>query len=228
MCSVATDDFLGNDKRNGKPEASGEVPVDGLFRLKMSDGGPMFIFSPWISPWSHLDGARSDDLSNFIGLTNTKIALVPLVTSYVTFSDYPGNTERRSGTIEIETVLKLQKPLLILQHLSSRKELSCALSKFEDMLRHSIRTRVDNAVRRCKTCDTDCPHSKIAILFSGGIDSMIISYLAGLYVPEGQPIDLLNVSNSMRSVIVPSLETISRWIADVQKTWWYGKWCGVT
>lgn len=39
-----------------------------------------------------------------------------------------------------------------------------------------------------------CNHSKIGILFSGGLDSTILAGLADEFVPLGEPIDLLNVA----------------------------------
>ena len=43
---------------------------------------------------------------------------------------------------------------------------------------------------------TACNHARVAILYSGGIDSLILAALADKYVPEGEPIDLLNVAFS--------------------------------
>jgi len=43
-------------------------------------------------------------------------------------------------------------------------------------------------------CEFKCDHAKIAILFSGGIDSAILALLASKYVESDEPIDLLNVS----------------------------------
>ncbi|PNF32987.1 hypothetical protein B7P43_G16500 [Cryptotermes secundus] len=39
-----------------------------------------------------------------------------------------------------------------------------------------------------------CHHSKVGILFSGGLDSTILAALAHEFIPLGEPIDLLNVA----------------------------------
>lgn len=39
-----------------------------------------------------------------------------------------------------------------------------------------------------------CHHSKVGILFSGGLDSTILAALANEFIPPGEPIDLLNVA----------------------------------
>lgn len=58
--------------------------------------------------------------------------------------------------------------------------------------------------KMCKNClekaielsndEVNCTHSKLAILFSGGLDSAILASLAHGFLPLGEPIDLLNVA----------------------------------
>ncbi|XP_074641083.1 asparagine synthetase domain-containing protein 1-like [Tubulanus polymorphus] len=44
-----------------------------------------------------------------------------------------------------------------------------------------------------------CDHARLAVLFSGGIDSMMIAALADRHVPPDQPIDLLNVAFQLQA-----------------------------
>jgi asparagine synthetase B (glutamine-hydrolysing) len=55
--------------------------------------------------------------------------------------------------------------------------------------------------RQCKRLTIDilrpnngCEHAKLAILFSGGIDSTVLAVLADRILPINEPIDLLNVA----------------------------------
>ncbi|XP_064625702.1 asparagine synthetase domain-containing protein 1-like [Lineus longissimus] len=42
--------------------------------------------------------------------------------------------------------------------------------------------------------DVRCVHARVGVLFSGGIDSLMIAALADRFVPEDEPIDLMNVA----------------------------------
>ncbi|CAG8465843.1 2746_t:CDS:10 [Paraglomus occultum] len=60
-----------------------------------------------------------------------------------------------------------------------------AIDRFLELLSDSVRLRVINI-----------PHTvspRVAVLFSGGIDCMCLAALADTYLPENEPIDLLNV-----------------------------------
>lgn len=41
---------------------------------------------------------------------------------------------------------------------------------------------------------TNCNHPKVAILFSGGLDSAVLAAMSNNFVPLSEPIDLLNVA----------------------------------
>lgn len=66
-------------------------------------------------------------------------------------------------------------------------------------LSESVRTRVLHHKGFCITCaenSSECAHAKVAVLFSGGIDSLIIAALCHRHIPENDPIDLINVAFS--------------------------------
>ncbi|XP_013787823.1 asparagine synthetase domain-containing protein 1-like isoform X2 [Limulus polyphemus] len=90
------------------------------------------------------------------------------------------------------------------------------VSQFIEVLAEAVKLRVLNQPLLCKDClcnlisnDTDkskemtrkerkkmpvCVHAPIAVMFSGGLDSVILAYLADRFLPRHLPIDLLNVA----------------------------------
>ncbi len=77
---------------------------------------------------------------------------------------------------------------------------------FYDKLKESVMKRVKNLPNYCKQCSqqnhmkfsTDgsfrCEHSKVAVLFSGGVDSAVLAAMVDLCLPADEPIDLLNIA----------------------------------
>ena len=77
------------------------------------------------------------------------------------------------------------------------------LNRFESLIFESVKVRVECQPMLCKKCvedhkndDQKCVHSKIAILFSGGLDSTVLAALTDRVWPAEEPIDLLNVAFS--------------------------------
>ena len=52
----------------------------------------------------------------------------------------------------------------------------------------------DCVKRVLETKEPVCTHSKIAVLFSGGLDSVVLAFLASQYVADGDTLDLINVA----------------------------------
>jgi hypothetical protein len=71
----------------------------------------------------------------------------------------------------------------------------------------SIKSRVHCQPMLCKACvllhlngnQIKCTHSKVAILFSGGLDSSVLAALTDRVWPENESIDLLNVAFPLRT-----------------------------
>jgi hypothetical protein len=79
-------------------------------------------------------------------------------------------------------------------------------------LLESIKNRVHCQPMLCKACvllhligkSIQCTHSKVAILFSGGLDSSVLAALTDRVWPENESIDLLNVAFPLRAKNNPS------------------------
>ncbi|XP_058830048.1 asparagine synthetase domain-containing protein CG17486 [Topomyia yanbarensis] len=88
-------------------------------------------------------------------------------------------------------------PENVFDMLLSNESISSMCEELIEFLSQSVRERTTNTPPYCKQCiDTEalCPHSRVGILFSGGIDCTIIALLADQFVNQDIPIDLLNVA----------------------------------
>lgn len=78
------------------------------------------------------------------------------------------------------------------------------VDEFYQVLESSVRRRVENVPSYCKKCSRSdkrkfdselrCDHAKVAVLFSGGVDSAVVAALVDKCLPPDQPIDLLNIA----------------------------------
>lgn len=90
----------------------------------------------------------------------------------------------------------------VLRYLLKNREVNERVECLMDLLHRSVKIRVKKKPNYCKDCikivlsgeNVTCTHSKIGILFSGGLDSAILTAIADKYVPEDESIDLINVA----------------------------------
>lgn len=149
--------------------------------------------------------------------TNAELAEVPAHSIYqISFSKTPAIEAIHSRTsysinkeIPYENQLNWNKDCfadgnnfkqLFLQYINTWSK---ELNHFESLLLESVKARVECQPMLCKKCvedqktnDQKCVHSKIAILFSGGLDSTVLAALTDRVWPADESIDLLNVAFS--------------------------------
>lgn len=90
----------------------------------------------------------------------------------------------------------------ILQYLLKNQEVNERVECLTELLYQSVKIRIKKKPNYCLECikiilnggNVTCAHSKIGVLFSGGLDSAILAAIAHEYVPEDESIDLINVA----------------------------------
>lgn len=101
-------------------------------------------------------------------------------------------------------VIPSEPPDSLLSDLESSSIFQTISTTFLQQLQTAVQRRLINLpslCRQCKQSTTDllrpmngCSHAKLAILFSGGVDSTVLAALADRILPIDEPIDLLNVA----------------------------------
>lgn len=83
--------------------------------------------------------------------------------------------------------------------------------QLKNLLKLSVEKRIKAQPKHCKNCIKEmavCSHSRIGILFSGGVDCAVIAVLSHMLVDKSIPIDLLNVSfNEVSNYDSPDRQT---------------------
>ncbi|KAG8193386.1 hypothetical protein JTE90_012188 [Oedothorax gibbosus] len=110
--------------------------------------------------------------------------------------------------------LKLSN-LELLYRLSEISVLKDTAKAFEDILSEAVKRRVNNHSNLCKKCystregkspeKSSCEHASVGVLFSGGLDSIVIACLADRHLLKSQPIDLINVAFASNSSLKGSV-----------------------
>ncbi|XP_007541660.1 asparagine synthetase domain-containing protein 1 [Poecilia formosa] len=158
-----------------------EVPAAGVFRVDLKEFARSGSVSLEIFPWDHPDipSTSPESLPIYCLAVMNPAGLVlsapvpPLNESLPASSPDPLTESRLSGR-ELEELL--------------------AGSTRPDEAKRLIRVLSEAVRRRVQAPPPLAGSASVAVLFSGGIDSMILAALADRHVPAQHPIDLLNVA----------------------------------
>eukprot|EP00092_Neocalanus_flemingeri_P011417 GFUD01012303.1.p1 GENE.GFUD01012303.1~~GFUD01012303.1.p1 ORF type:complete len:580 (+),score=219.59 GFUD01012303.1:250-1740(+) len=164
-----------------------ELPASGLFSCSLSPGGQLgqVRLYPWDCMVDQVDSDKNTSLQYTISSQTIRcpVRLDQFNPSTVPASPLPHSDSDNS----------------LFQQLLSQPDIDTMVDQFTDLLRAAVRTRITNQPGLCKDCVTTklsspCPHSSVAVLFSGGLDSCVLAHLAAEQLPPGQPLHLLNVA----------------------------------
>ncbi|NXX06878.1 ASND1 protein, partial [Larus smithsonianus] len=187
-----------------------EVPASGIFKIDLKACASTTSLSLTLFPWKYsctevaieeifiniLDQV-SKDLPNHVRLmmNESKLCLrAPVMPLNKTISEASGerpdsNISNIIHTVSVETL----QGFLAEEH---KKKL---VHQFIDVLNEAVKRRVLSLFREQDQKTREVPSmsngkAHVAVLFSGGVDSMVIAALADKHVPLEEPIDLLNVA----------------------------------
>lgn len=108
--------------------------------------------------------------------------------------------------------------------LSEHAEIASSVAELDRVLLEAVRRRLCNHNLVCRLCIAkhrsrpadapECNHPSVAILFSGGLDSMVIAAFCARLLPKRRPIDLLNVSFQHQVHMIDSRTKTKRWFTS--------------
>ncbi|XP_071439642.1 asparagine synthetase domain-containing protein 1 isoform X2 [Hetaerina americana] len=188
-----------------------EVPAIGLFALDFNSSDPDSIPDSTLYPWSHLMPELTfgkhtcfEQLPGNCDGSSLKFSIAnDIIKSQI---DLRSHTDKMEGCQALPNediaILPANEALFFLR--KSWANVDNRLEMLLEILKKSVKTRVQTEPGLCKNCikgvrgvddsGIRCPHPKICVLFSGGIDSTILTLLVDLFVPAHEAIDLLNVA----------------------------------
>ncbi|TSW62334.1 Asparagine synthetase domain-containing protein 1 [Bagarius yarrelli] len=159
-----------------------EVPAVGVYRVDLKSRSQRESLKVEVYPWGDLHSDFTwEGLPSSVSIVMNNSGLVLLS---------PTSPMNMSTTdVEKNSCRSSQPSLDDLKMLLASSGKQETIHRLVDVLGEAVHRRVQHLPHQCN------PHqAKVAILFSGGIDSMILAVLADRYIPADQPIDLLNVA----------------------------------
>ncbi|XP_031145520.1 asparagine synthetase domain-containing protein 1 [Sander lucioperca] len=174
-----------------------EVPAAGVYRIDLKAvteaGSVTFEFHPWAHGGNDLASSCSETILESVpsGCTAVTNPSGLVLTSPVC----PLNTSIPKSLNEKESLSNSHPCVKDLEQMLASKEKNDEVNQLIDVLSEAVRRRVQSLPFRAQ--DGPPPpndNASVAILFSGGIDSMVLAALADRHIPAHQPIDLLNVA----------------------------------
>lgn len=163
-----------------------ELPANGIFCFNLS------INTYQIYPWHFKNLNFSQKLQELKTFLNVDISVISNIESNGINFINPNEQE-----IQEIKELKNIKNDEVFSKLSNATKWKQSVMQLQNLLEAAIEKRIDTQPNFCKNCILHrfpCNHSSVGVLFSGGVDCAILALLSNKFVPQNQPIDLINVA----------------------------------
>uniref|UniRef100_A0A1A9VW49 Glutamine amidotransferase type-2 domain-containing protein n=1 Tax=Glossina austeni TaxID=7395 RepID=A0A1A9VW49_GLOAU len=167
-----------------------ELPPLGIFKLNIEDSNNWTLF-PWVSLGDDQKGyIRVMEETFNINIKCENIIESPWLHNQAFAKEFSFNF--------YDMVKNLDMPAQeLFDVLLKNDEVVDALDTFSALLNESVKSRVQTTTKYCRDCINRrefCNHSKVAILYSGGIDCSVLAVLTDKYINRSDSIDLINVA----------------------------------
>nr|XP_060634193.1 asparagine synthetase domain-containing protein 1-like [Anolis sagrei ordinatus] len=182
-----------------------EVPASGIFKVDLQDCAATNTVTLSLYKWRYPSRENSSE-EGIIGDSQmvskhlpTRLSLVINESNTLTAPVVPLNKEICKVPQEslFLHLIRNVDDMQVLQMFLTEHHRKKLVHQFIDVMSRAIKRRVLCLVRdtdQLRGDVSDVRKTEIAILFSGGVDSMLIAALADRHVPMEEPIDLLNVA----------------------------------
>ncbi|XP_015185706.1 PREDICTED: asparagine synthetase domain-containing protein 1 [Polistes dominula] len=177
-----------------------EVPAIGIFLINLSDIKINLTCYPWKEPDVIFENVI-EELKNALNISiNVKDTAIIEENVSNKLIMHLNPTSKDLDYLESYSCLRDFNDTI--EHLLTNEIVSHRIEYLSKLLHEAVEVRVKTKPNFCKNCisivlrgeSVNCNHGKIGILFSGGLDSAILTLIAHKYVPQNEPIDLINVA----------------------------------
>lgn len=170
-----------------------EIPAVGVFRVDLKETARSGSMSFEVFPWTYTGSCRTSLCSQNLqeSVPSGCSAVINQAGLVLNSPVCPLNVSLPNPVLRTET--RSDSGLSVEDLLRSREK-PVEVDRLIDVLSEAVKRRVQPRPYRPEDDPPSNDSANVAVLFSGGIDSMILAALADRHIPAHQLIDLLNVA----------------------------------